>query len=106
MHYLLIDSYTDAMPVQNLYRCLALIASEFTNTIADFTNTIADFTNTIADFTNTIADFTNTIADFTNTIAKPDNHNCRHYDSCQTRIVHVMGFKIFEIPVLLSASKG
>lgn len=41
MHYLLIDSYTDAMPVQNVYRCLALIASEFTNTIADFTNTIA-----------------------------------------------------------------
>ena len=77
MHYLLIDSYTDAMPVQKLYRCLAFIASEFTNTIADFTNTIA----------------------------KPDNHNCRHYDSYQTRIVHVMGFKIFEIPVLLSASK-
>ena len=34
MHYLLIDSYTDAMPVQKLYRCLALIASEFTNTVA------------------------------------------------------------------------
>ena len=79
------------MQCQFLYRCLALIASEFTNTIADFTNTIADFTNTIADFTNTIA--------------KPDNHNSRHYDSYQTRIVHVMGFKIFEIPVLLSASK-
>ena len=48
MHYLLIDSYTDAMPVQNVYRCLALIASDFTKTIADFTKTIADFTNTIS----------------------------------------------------------
>ena len=41
MHYLLIDSYTDAIPVQNVYRCLALIESEFTKTITDFTNTIA-----------------------------------------------------------------